>query len=130
MAVINPLMNLFMNLGLAGVIIVGAMRVSSGLSETGKIIGFTNYFTLINNAMMAISRIFVMLSKGIASADRIQEVMEVEDEFTIHQEQETIHDGVIEFEDVSFSYLGVTDNLSHISFKLHQGETLGIIRVP
>lgn len=127
MAIINPMMNLFMNLGLVGVILVGAMRVNTGLSETGKIIGFTNYFTLITNAMMAISRIFIMLSKGIASADRIQEVMDVEDEFVIQEDDCKESEGVIEFNDVSFSYLGVQDNLSDISFTLHKGETLGII---
>ena len=83
MAAINPLMNLFMNLGLVGVILVGAWRVNGGLSETGKIIAFTNYFTIITNAMMSISRIFVMVYKGIARADRIEEVLKAKDEMEI-----------------------------------------------
>lgn len=127
MAAINPLMNLLMNLGLVGVILVGAWRVSGGLSETGKIIAFTNYFTIITNAMMSISRIFVMLSKGLASADRIEEVLQTEDEMKIIPSEPAATDAIIEFDHVSFSYLGVRDNVQDISFRLKEGQTLGII---
>ena len=127
MAAINPLMNLLMNLGLVGVILVGAWRVSGGLSETGKIIAFTNYFTIFTNAMMSISRIFVMLSKGLASADRIEEVLQTEDEMKIIPSEPAATDAIIEFDHVSFSYLGVRDNVQDISFRLKEGQTLGII---
>ncbi|MBQ2545840.1 MAG: ABC transporter ATP-binding protein, partial [Clostridia bacterium] len=50
MALSSPLMNLFLNFGLVAVIFVGAHRVNAGLSETGKIIAFTSYFTIILNA--------------------------------------------------------------------------------
>ena len=105
MAAINPLMNLFMNLGLVGVILVGAWRVNGGLSETGKIIAFTNYFTIITNAMMSISRIFVMVSKGIASANRIEEVLQAHDEMEIIADDSPLNDKIVEFDHVNFSYL-------------------------
>lgn len=127
MAAINPLMNLMMNLGLVAVILVGAWRVNGGLSETGKIIAFTNYFTIITNAMMSISRIFVMLSKGIASANRIQEVLETEEDMRIIEDLRPLNDKVVEFDHVSFSYLGKKNNISDISFAIEKGRTLGII---
>ena len=52
MAVLNPAMNMLLNLGLVGVIIVGAFRVNAGTSEVGKILAFMTYFTIILNAMM------------------------------------------------------------------------------
>ena len=118
MAIINPLMNLMMNVGLVLVIIAGAYRVNGGLSEVGKIIAFTNYFTLITNAMMAVSRIFVMYSKGIASADRIQEILAIEDETKIVEDINADDEYAVEFQHVNFSYLGVTNNLQDVSFKL------------
>lgn len=127
MAVINPMMTLFMNIGLVCVIALGAVRVSGGLSETGKIIAFTNYFTIISNAMMSISRIFVEVSKGIASAERIQEVFDCENEFAVKEKQSNHSSNVIEFEHVNFSYLGKTNNLTDISFSLKKGQTLGIL---
>ena len=66
MALTNPMMNLFLNVGLTLVIVVGAFRVNAGVSSAGNIIAFLSYFTIILNAMMAVTRIFVMCSKGIA----------------------------------------------------------------
>lgn len=97
------------------------------MSETGKIIAFTNYFTIITNAMMSISRIFVMVSKGIASADRIEEVLQAHDEMEIIADDSPLNDKIVEFDHVSFSYLGVKDNVEDISFELKKGQTLGII---
>mgnify|MGYP002233171856 CR=1 FL=1 len=68
MALTNPMMNLLLNVGLTLVIVVGAYRVNAGVSSAGNIIAFLSYFTIILNAMMAVTRIFVMCSKGIASA--------------------------------------------------------------
>lgn len=75
MAVMNPGMNILLNLGLVGVIIVGAYRVNSGTSEVGKILAFTTYFTIILNAMMSISKMFSMISKSIASGGRVWAVL-------------------------------------------------------
>ena len=46
MAVINPSMNILLNLGLVGVILIGAFRVNAGTSEVGKNSGF--YHLLYN----------------------------------------------------------------------------------
>ena len=129
MAIINPLLTFFMNIGMVGVILVGAHRVNLGLSETGKIIAFTNYFVLISNAMMAISRIFIMTSKGMASSKRILEVLNVEEETKQISNKYKETDHIIEFENVSFSYLGKYNNLENINFNLKEKQTLGILGV-
>ena len=129
MAVINPLMNLFLYAGMVGVIIFGAYRVNAGLSETGKILAFMSYFQMISHSLMAISRMFIMYSKGMASSQRIMEVLNTDNEKNWQPANEPDGDPqyALEFKDVSFSYLKVKDNLSHISFQLKKGETLGII---
>ena len=68
MAILDPTTSFLLNMGLVGVIIVGAYRVNAGISEVGKILAFMTYFTIILNAMMSISRMFVMISKAAASA--------------------------------------------------------------
>lgn len=57
-------MNLLLNLGMTAVILVGAYRVSAGKAMVGEIIAFTSYFTIILNAVISISRIFVNLSRA------------------------------------------------------------------
>ncbi len=125
----NPVMNLFMNLGLAAVVFVGAHRVNSGLTEPGKIIAFIQYFTLISMAMMSITRIFVIYSKAAASARRISEVLDTEEglppantsEFPARAERGVVFDGV------SFSYNGKKQILHDVSFNVPTGTRLGII---
>ena len=83
MAVINPSMNILLNLGLVGVILVGACRVNAGTSDVGKILAFTTYFTIILNAMLSISKMFTILSKAIASGNRIWQVLECGDDMKV-----------------------------------------------
>ncbi len=133
MALSSPMMNLFLNLGLVAVIAVGAYRVNAGISETGKIIAFTSYFTIILNALMTITRVFVNFSRGVASANRIGEVLDTpyDMEPDTSYAPKTYAKGEripkIEFENVSFSYNGIRNDLENISFKLYENETLGII---
>ena len=130
MALTSPLMNLFLNCGLVAVILVGAVRVNGGVSEPGKIIAFMSYFTIILNAMMSVTRMFIMSSKGIASANRIGEVLDAPEDMAAdpaYAGEPDANAPKIRFENVSFSYNGVRDNLSDISFTLEKGQTLGII---
>ncbi|MBQ8208911.1 MAG: ABC transporter ATP-binding protein [Clostridia bacterium] len=128
MALTNPMMTLFLNIGLAGVILVGAYRVQGGLSEPGVIIAFMSYFTIVTNAMLTITRIFTMMSRGTASANRIKEVLDLEPDLPVIEKGEPAeNDGYLIFEDVNFSYNKVKNNLSDINFSLPKGATLGII---
>lgn len=132
MAVINPTMNLFLNIGLVFVILVGAYRVNSGLTAVGKIVAFLTYFTIILNAMLTITRIFTVYSKAIASANRIREILDCEEALTVEKSLEIFpgHTGNeyhVEFNRISFSYNKNENNISEISFQLKQGESLGII---
>lgn len=52
MAASNPLMNLFLNAGLTLVVVAGAFRVAAGQTQTGTILAFLTYFTIILNAML------------------------------------------------------------------------------
>jgi len=128
MGIVNPVMTLLMNTGIVAVIAVSAYFVSTEQSSAATVIAFMQYFTLISMAMMSLSRMFVMYTKCAASANRISKVMEEENELK-HVEDDgkgdtSLH---ISFENVSFSYLGKSDNLKNISFALKKGETLGII---
>lgn len=127
MAASNPLMNLFLNLGLTLVIVVGAYRVNSGLTQPGKIIAFLTYFTIILNAMLSITRMFIMYSKGSASAVRIGEVLDTPEDLTVLPEDKIETPYHITFNDVCFSYNKTQNNLENISFALKKGETLGIL---
>ena len=123
----NPLINAILNAGLTGVVMVGALRVNAGASQPGAIIAFLSYFTMILNALMAVSRIFVMLSKGIASGRRVAEVLQAPDDMLVLPIPDAEDDAHITFDGVSFSYGKAEKDLYNISFSLQTGQTLGII---
>ena len=130
MALTSPLMNLFLNFGLVAVIFVGAVRVNAGVSEPGKIIAFTSYFTIILNALMSVTRMFIMSSRAVASANRIGEVLDTPYDMNADPTYESaVPAGApkIEFDHVSFSYNGVKNDVEDLTFTLESGQTLGII---
>ena len=128
MGSVNPIMTLLMNLGIAAVIALSAVRVANSLSSTATVIAFIQYFTLISMAMMTLSRIFVMYTKCAASAKRIEEVMTIPDRFFVTPPtQRDGDDSHICFDGVSFSYFGVRNDLERISFSLRRGGSLGVI---
>ena len=130
MSVTNPIMNVVLNLGMTVVVLVGAIRVSKGLAQVGEIIAFTSYFTIILNAVISISRIFVNVSKGSASSKRICAVLNMPDELikdeTLEKAEEGEKSGAVKFENVTFSYDGAPA-LKNVSFELKKGESLGVI---
>ena len=130
MGLTSPCMHLIMNLGLCAVIITGAYRVNIGVTKPGTLIAFMSYFTMILTAMMAVTRMFIMYSKGAASARRIAEVLNcknsIETVYGDNQNQSDTNDSQIEFKNVSFSYNKVSNNVENISFNLKKGESLGI----
>lgn len=127
MGITNPVMNLLLNLGMTAVIAVGAYRVSAGSAKVGEIIAFTSYFTIILNAVISISRIFVNLSKGSASSRRIGQVLESPaDLLPVADVAADTDDSVIRFDNVTFGY-GRAPVLKNVSFRVKKGESLGII---
>ncbi len=130
MATVSPLMNLILNFGLVIVVLVGAYRVNGGISQVGKIIAFTNYFTIILLAMINVSSLFVIFTKATASANRIMEVMDTQDVMKIEKQYKDINKNgsFIEFRDVTFSYGDSKEpDVKNISFQINKGEALGII---
>lgn len=127
MAASNPLMNFFLNLGLTLVVVVGAFRVYGGETKAGTILAFLTYFTIILNALLSINRMFMLYSKGAASARRISEVLDAPEDLKLYPPDHQKTGCHILFDHVSFSYHAGRSTVKDISFALKKGETLGII---
>lgn len=124
MSLSNPLATLVLNIGLVAVIVVGALRGN----QAGTVLAFLQYFVIILNAMIALTKIFVVISRGSASASRIERVLETDVTEKIEENSAASGGGYkIEFRNVSFSYNGVKDNLKGVNFGIYGGQTLGII---
>ena len=126
MAAANPLSDFLLNTGLVLVVAAGAVLVNAGWLASGQIVAFLSCFTLIQTATLGLAKLFVKLSKGVASARRIEEIL-------LAPEDQPARPGVgqdgpeLGMERVSFSYLGMEQDLEDASFTLNKGETLGIL---
>ena len=130
MALPTSIVKVFMNIGLVLVVIIGAVRVSEGTMKPGVILAFLSYFQMIMMGVLTLNRFFLMMSKANASSIRIKDTMDSISSLSITEEEsgnEKAKEGYIVFDDVSFSYNGSSNAVSHISFSLERGKTLGII---
>ncbi|MBR2822118.1 MAG: ABC transporter ATP-binding protein [Clostridia bacterium] len=144
MSLPGPVVTLLLNVGLMLVVLIGARRVNDGQTQPGVILAFLTYFNMILMGVMGLNRIFMMMSKANASANRIAEVIEMPEELTPLPEGKTepapSRDMLI-FDNVTFNYdtdeagdghgqfLGEERQqcLKGISFSVPRGGSLGII---
>ncbi len=142
MAIPGPLMQTCLNVGLTMVVLLGAIRVNNGQMEPGVILAFLTYVNMIMQGVMSLNRIFMMISKASASADRIAEVLaepETQRPLPVGQAKQPPQDSAIVFDHVNFRYHrpagdgvgfageGQGQCLYDISFAIRKGESLGII---
>ena len=144
MAIPGPAVQMCLNIGLVLVVVLGARRVDSGAMEPGVILAFLTYFQMILTSVMALNRIFMMLSKASASAQRIGQVLRTQDDqpvLALAEEHGGRADAVLEFDHVSFTHAAAAGDgqaasfaggqrarcLDDVSFTLYRGETLGMI---
>ena len=136
MAATKPLTDLILNGGFCLVVLLGyLLSTHYGVSMSGKLLAFMTYFTIILNSMIMMTRTFVQLSRMTASSVRIREILDIDttdttDASTASEDSADSCEGeraYIEFDKVTFSYNKTNPDISDISFKLHKGQTLGII---
>lgn len=128
MAINSPTMQFLLNMGLVLVVVVGAHRVSGGMTGTGDIIAFLSYFTIILNAMLTITRILTMYSKALASSRRIEEVLNAQEEEALGGKHEEVPGAPhVEFDHITFSYNKKVPDVENVSFALKRGQRLGIL---
>ncbi|GAC1400365.1 MAG: ABC transporter ATP-binding protein [Ktedonobacteraceae bacterium] len=129
-AVMMPLMFFILNMSSIAILWFGARRIDSGQMQVGALIAFLQYAMQILFALLMLSMMFIMLPRAAASADRINQVLDIEPEIkdaVSVKDSETEH-GYVEFQNVTFSYPGAEEPaLSNITFQARPGQVTAII---
>ena len=131
-ALLNPATYVVTDVAIIAIIWFGGINVDAGNMQTGDIIALVSYMTQILPAMIVVANLVLLMTKGSASAARINEVLETEPSvkettkeiISVNTDENTPK---IAFDNVSFSYGGGDDELSKISFEIKRGSTVGII---
>ncbi|MEK3705180.1 ABC transporter ATP-binding protein [Paenibacillus sp. FSL R7-0198] len=130
MATIMPVMMLVMNFSMIAILYFGGMRIDSGNMNIGALIAFIQYAMQIMFSLIMVSMIFVMIPRASASAERINEVLDMQPDLSNPEQPLGMKSmqGMIEFDNVTFRYPGAENPaLSNISFTARSGETTAII---
>ena len=107
----------------------GGGMIQVGNMQVGELTGFLSYIMQILNSLMMISNVFLMLTRSLASAYRIQEVFDEEIDIKEKKSDIKITRGKIIFKNVAFKYdLKAKEYvLNNINLEIEPGETVGII---
>lgn len=107
----------------------GNMIINSSL-QVGDLTGFLSYVLQVMNSLMMISNVFLLLTRSLASAKRINEVLTEEPEIVSPADASAdIPDGSIDFDNVSFKYNREAEEyaLSNVDLHIRSGQTVGIL---
>lgn len=130
-AVLNlPFFQAVMYLCILMLMFFGGRMVLSGTLLVGQLTGFLSYVMQVLNSMMMLSNVFLLLTRSLASAGRINEVLK--EESSLKEKDHPLKDipsGEIEFRSVSFKYYADADEytLKNISLRIEDGSTVGIL---
>ncbi len=129
LALNSPVMQFTMYACILAISWLGAHMIAVGSLTTGQLMSLFTYVINILMSLMMLSMIFVMVTMARASADRIAEVLEEKTDLTSPPAaKETVADGGIDFDHVSFAYrAGGKPVLRDIDLHIRPGETIGIL---
>ena len=130
-AVLNmPAMQFVMYGTILGILLIGGRLINEGQMMIGQLTSFLSYVLLILNSLMMMSNVFLLMTRSLASAERIMEVIDEKIDITDENAKDiAVAKGEIEFDQVWFKYKDAAKEyvLSDVSFHIKPGQTVGII---
>ena len=130
-AVMNlPAFQLIMYVAIVLILWFGGNMILSSSMQVGELTGFLSYVMQVMNSLMMIANVFLLLTRSLASARRISEVLDERLVLTSPEHAEKkVPNGSIDFENVSFKYREDAKEyaLSGVSLHFQAGKTVGIL---
>lgn len=130
-AVLNqPAFQLIMYIAIVLIMWFGGNMILQSSMQVGALTGFLSYVMQVMNSLMMISNVFLLLTRSLASAKRVIEVLDESPTLVSAEGAETvIPDGSITFENVSFKYKEAAQEyaLSGVNLQIPAGQTVGIL---
>ncbi len=129
----NPVTYILINLATLALVWAGGLRVEEGVITQGQVVALLNYMGQILVELIKLANLIINITKALACANRVADVMDIEPSLqqTGGQAPGEEKEGrglSVEFDDVSLCYASAgAESLSHITFSVKAGETVGII---
>ena|SRR5688572_10397510 len=128
-ALLHPLFATVAGFGILAILYFGGRQVIGGSITLGTFVAFNGYLMMLVWPMIALGWVMNMTEQGLASMQRINDVLSQQPDITDARAQSAVpHDASIQFENVSFAYTtGGREVLRHINLHIQDGETVAIV---
>lgn len=129
-ALMNPLTYVVVNLGIIGILYLGAGKVEGGTLLSGDVVALVNYMSQILVELVKLANLIVLLTRAIASMGRVATVLDTKPSMTYADKSavQESSDEAVRFDHVSLTYKGAGDeSITDISFRAMKGQTIGVI---
>ncbi|MCX5047978.1 MULTISPECIES: ABC transporter ATP-binding protein [unclassified Streptomyces] len=127
--VMQPLMMFVSNLNYVLVAVVGGLRVASGALSIGDVQAFIQYSRQFSMPLTQVASMANLVQSGVASAERIFELLDAEEQEAdpVRGERPAELRGLVELDNISFSYDPDKPLIEHLSLKAEPGHTVAIV---
>lgn len=127
-ALLSPVTTVIVNLAIIAILFRSGHMLENGSFLIGDIVAFVNYASQILLAMIVVSNLIGIFTRAAASADRVREVLNTQNELIYGDKEPEKSDIAVQLENVSFSYnKGADTVLKNINLEIKCGEQIGII---
>ncbi len=128
-SILMPAFTLVVCIGTALIVYLVGKNIGLYPKDISAISSYVGYLSQMLSNLAFGGMILAQYSRGLVSLKRIDEVIETEPDLKFNHEESNVDlKGSVEFDDVSFKYPGSSkETLSHVSFKVDTGETVGIV---
>jgi ATP-binding cassette subfamily B protein len=126
---IMPIMMFLGNLNYVVIAVLGGLRVASGTMSLGDVQAFIQYSRQFTQPLTQVASMVNLLQSGVASAERVFELLDAEEEPTDESglTSSPVERGEVVFEDVSFRYDPDKPLIEDLSLVVHPGQTVAIV---
>ena len=124
----HPIMQFVSYLSYVAIAVLGGVKVASGRLTLGDATAFIQYSRQFNQPLGEIAGMMQMLQSGVASAERVFELLDAEEEPREQGSSSSKRfNGLVEFDDVSFSYTDAPPLIEHLNLRVEPGQTAAIV---
>lgn len=126
---VSPATAFIGNLSYVAVAVVGGLKVASGGLTLGSIQAFSQYVRQFNQPLTQVAAMYNTLQSGLASAERVFELLDADEETPDPLAAATAPTGSarVEFEDISFGYSPGQPVIEGLSLRVEPGQTVAIV---
>lgn len=127
--IIMPAMTFVGSLTYVGIAVLGGLMVASGQLRLGDVQAFIQYSQQFTQPLSELGGMAAVVQSGTASAERVFDFLDADEQEADDENAPELEDGkgVIEFENVSFSYTPERPLIKDLSFRVEPGQTVAIV---